>query len=300
MTTELDALLAAIIAEPADDTRRMAYADKCRELGDEDRADFIETQLEMARWGQPPGDDFTFAAAVKKYEFAPEGMNLAALYRRSQELLAAPHASLSGRNCGVWSAPIPVSVGLYGPEPFAFRRGFVASVRCTAEQWVFSGDVIRARHPVEQVTLTTRPRLIPRPDPARAGEMVGHGLALIGDPAEVCFHNAELDAKMQEIIRTHTPRRPCVMWPSRAQALLPLRWPGVAFTLPGPERVPDRPRQSNGVFAPLPDANALATAGIRAAAGFGAAVVPSPAAFARVGDGPTTPTPPAGPPPATS
>ena len=44
MTTE-DALLAAVLAAPDDDVVRKAYADWCRENGQEERADFIEVQL---------------------------------------------------------------------------------------------------------------------------------------------------------------------------------------------------------------------------------------------------------------
>jgi len=49
IATDRDALLRAICLDPADDAPRLLYADACREAGDEDRADFIECQVELAR-----------------------------------------------------------------------------------------------------------------------------------------------------------------------------------------------------------------------------------------------------------
>lgn len=50
-TTHPDAiaLLAAIVANPAEDTPRLMYADLLQEEGDEERAEFIRVQVELAR-----------------------------------------------------------------------------------------------------------------------------------------------------------------------------------------------------------------------------------------------------------
>src|SRR5438874_5119877 len=50
--TDRDALLTAIIAEPDEDTPRLAYADWLDENGDPDRAEFIRAQIEAER--HPP------------------------------------------------------------------------------------------------------------------------------------------------------------------------------------------------------------------------------------------------------
>lgn len=142
MTTELDALLAAVIANPADDLPRCLYADKCRELGDEDRADFIETQLELARLpdcGHRPGRDVAWWA---KGVTCPR----CRLWQASERFLMSDAAK-------------PVRQLPWGSAPrHAVGRGFVESVTRTAEQWIQHGDAIRAKHPVERVTLTTWPR----------------------------------------------------------------------------------------------------------------------------------------------
>jgi uncharacterized protein (TIGR02996 family) len=59
-----DALLAAILADPADDTVRLAFADWCEENGDHERAEFIRPRLDSrdcpneARKPRPFSDSF--------------------------------------------------------------------------------------------------------------------------------------------------------------------------------------------------------------------------------------------------
>lgn len=47
--TDQHALLAAMAADPTDDTVRLAYADFLEENGDADRADFVRVQVELSR-----------------------------------------------------------------------------------------------------------------------------------------------------------------------------------------------------------------------------------------------------------
>ena len=51
--TERDALLAAILSPPKDDTPRMIYADWLEDRGEVERAEFIRVQCELARIGSP-------------------------------------------------------------------------------------------------------------------------------------------------------------------------------------------------------------------------------------------------------
>lgn len=48
-TTDGAALLAGILAEPGCDTRRLVYADWLEENGEQERAEFIRLQIEMAK-----------------------------------------------------------------------------------------------------------------------------------------------------------------------------------------------------------------------------------------------------------
>ena len=80
MTTH-DALLSAVLAAPDDDTVRKAFADYCRENGQEERADFIEVQLELERT-DPNRTVFYLPDPEKKPELPP-------LHQREQDLWAA-------------------------------------------------------------------------------------------------------------------------------------------------------------------------------------------------------------------
>jgi uncharacterized protein (TIGR02996 family) len=64
MATTEQALLAAIWADPHDDTPRLVYADWLDEHGQPDRAEFVRVQCELARAGD--WDDRT--AALKARE----------------------------------------------------------------------------------------------------------------------------------------------------------------------------------------------------------------------------------------
>lgn len=92
--TESDALLAAIAADPDDDTPRLALADWLDEHGDPARAEFIRVQIEYAR------------AAERDPRRVP-------LRERAAQLLAAHERT--------WLPPGPDRLALF----YEWRRGFV-------------------------------------------------------------------------------------------------------------------------------------------------------------------------------
>ena len=69
------ALLAAVIAEPDDDTPRLAMADLLREEGDSDRAEFIEVQVELARLEPKPREIYYIDGAGKRMEGIGVGLS---------------------------------------------------------------------------------------------------------------------------------------------------------------------------------------------------------------------------------
>jgi uncharacterized protein (TIGR02996 family) len=98
--TEREALLAAVCANPDDDTPRLVFADWLEENGEPERAEFIRLQCELAG-GLPPGPERS------------------ALVSRSHKLLREHESQ--------WRA------GLFEIEPMAwqwdlFERGFVESL----------------------------------------------------------------------------------------------------------------------------------------------------------------------------
>ena len=153
--TDGDALLAAILAEPDDDTARLVYADWLQEQGDEGRAEFIRVQCELARH---PGMN---CGSMYCSERGPEGLcddcrRFKRLRRRERELFA-PLA-------GQFRPVVPYSWAVLTHEPdridtpySVVRRGFVGAVTCSAADWLAHADALLAAHPVTAVTLTSLP-----------------------------------------------------------------------------------------------------------------------------------------------
>src|SRR4051812_4681582 len=93
-----DPLLAAVIAEPDDDTVRLAFADWLAENGDEARAEFIRVQVRLAQ--------------------LPAWDREAKLLRFRERLLLIRHGE-------EWRAQLPKLAGIAWGK---FERGFIAEV----------------------------------------------------------------------------------------------------------------------------------------------------------------------------
>jgi uncharacterized protein (TIGR02996 family) len=106
--TDHDALLAAIIANPADDTARLVYADWLAENGEADRGEFIRIDIELAR--TPPGTNDDQRRRV-------------ALHTRRDELLKLHRAN--------WLAPFVPHA-----KEVAFERGFVSSLDISSQTFL--------------------------------------------------------------------------------------------------------------------------------------------------------------------
>jgi len=160
--TDLDLLLAAVLAEPDEDTPRLVYADALDERGqpgDAERAEFVRVQIAIAELERAGS-----TADPKRYTFVnqstdrlssvtpPDLGRLNDLRARERELYARLHP-------GVW--PLGGSVPLFSPADgdlvSAFRRGFLDKVTCSAEDWIAHAGALLAAHPVTRVTLTTWP-----------------------------------------------------------------------------------------------------------------------------------------------
>lgn len=157
--TDLDLLLAAVLAEPECDTRRLAYADALDERGgpgDAERAEFVRVQIAIAELERAGS-----TADPKRYTFVnqstdrlssvtpPDLGRLNDLRARERELYARLHP-------GVW--PLGGSVPLFSPADgdlvSAFRRGFLDKVTCSAADFLRHADELAVAHPIERVTIT--------------------------------------------------------------------------------------------------------------------------------------------------
>lgn len=140
-----NALLKAILANPAEDTPRLMYADWLQENGQQERAEFIR------RGVKKPGSMFVDNVP---HLIAERGVGQF-LDRWSRLVVRG------------WLPPPPIGQRCN----VRFRRGFADQVACPAAWWLTHGDTICAAHPVERVTLTTWP-----------GETVGWNARVVFTP----------------------------------------------------------------------------------------------------------------------
>lgn len=124
--TERDALLAAVLAAPADDLPRLVFADWLEESGEQVRADFIRRQIRMIG----PGEDSLWCCDV--------------LDKYGKEWCPIPHVFRMG------GMAMTLSTDLWMP----FRRGFVDFLRGSLSVVQQHGPTILSLHPVTAVELT--------------------------------------------------------------------------------------------------------------------------------------------------
>ncbi len=122
-----DALLAAILADPADDTARLVYADWLAENGASDRGEFIRIEIELAR--TPP---LTEEDERRRHT----------LHTRRDELLKLHRAK--------WLAPF-----LPHARDAAFDRGFVTTINVSANTFLEHAERWFAITPLTAVKFTT-------------------------------------------------------------------------------------------------------------------------------------------------
>jgi uncharacterized protein (TIGR02996 family) len=208
MTPTESGLLRAVLADPADDTVRLVYADWLEENGQPERAEFIRVQLELmkrkggGRWNRAgPGgwEDCTCGTC--------------SLRRRERELASS---------AVMWDADRAnhAAVPIQWPAPIQFRRGFVESITCTAADWLRHADAIQTCQPVTGVRLTTGIDWFSLDAPTGLWRT---GLWLSADGVDVECKNVNYGDWWGTIgLSSNVPL-----------FLLHREFPGIAFTLPG-------------------------------------------------------------------
>lgn len=170
-------LLAAILANPDDDTVRLVFADWLEESGEADRAEFIRVQVELDKGEQfePHGCDvcgntpdaeglIEHGRGCYTQHEDGGGTSYADYTARYYALLERERTLFIEHRPGWFPVPpgrgLDWDIRLTSPfddtrPDYVVRRGFVHSVTCSAEDWLAHADTILAQHPVQQVTLTT-------------------------------------------------------------------------------------------------------------------------------------------------
>lgn len=222
--TDGEALLAAILAQPAEDTPRLVYADWLQENGQPERAEFIRVQCKLARTPEPEYKTISSLlpdVATYHHGICVECRRLKTKCRyhvlnmRSFWILRG-HAleGMPGENWEKWFTKVLPRIQNDGFTPTGYDRpvrGFIESLRCRADDWIAHADAILAQQPVQKVALTTFPQF---EDVTRRWETV--------DRKNRVFIWATVAGKLIELPPLWEGER-------QAEPLLEARWPGITF-----------------------------------------------------------------------
>jgi uncharacterized protein (TIGR02996 family) len=129
MTADEQALLAAIVAHPEEDTPRLAYADWLDEHRRPERAEYIRIQIELARLDDEQPD------TNERYS---------RLQAREEELAKKYHPAWAKAEAGIT------------PDRHThvwFNRGFIHEVWCSVKYFIDHGERFLRAVPVEMVVL---------------------------------------------------------------------------------------------------------------------------------------------------
>jgi uncharacterized protein (TIGR02996 family) len=128
MSTDRDALLAAIRANPDEDTPRLMFADWLDENGDPDRAEFVRLQCELAQLEEDDSDSRTLYEFLTERDYvtkpAADWSKIdAGVHRRIA--LETRANDLARRHIDEWTPKLPKA---YKASWAGFRRGFAHRV----------------------------------------------------------------------------------------------------------------------------------------------------------------------------
>lgn len=138
--SQRDDLMRGICEEPADDLRRLIFADWCEENGETDLAEFIRLSL-----------------TVKREEIKP--LHWYDLLRKRPRFSGLD-------NCTRWASPLsPLHIHQWTAAHTWFSRGFVVTAKCSYSRWMEFGHQVIERLPIEEVVLEDkRPFAMPMAD----------------------------------------------------------------------------------------------------------------------------------------
>lgn len=154
-----DALLLAVLADPADDACRLIMADWLDEHGGAERAAFVRLQCDPDI--RSVGKHVSGAGPAAE-EFIRRRRELR---RRERELLPGAwadfHAPLHEGGASACrnddDGPHDEGGGRWG---VAWRRGFASKISCPLADWLKHGPGVVRRHPVERVVVTDARRYV--------------------------------------------------------------------------------------------------------------------------------------------
>jgi uncharacterized protein (TIGR02996 family) len=144
------AFLAAILADPDDDTARLVAADFLEENADPDRAAFIRIQVALARLevsGQAKSLEADHLRAKERAFLGPLSISRPLWAANECPELVRWETRSGGRN------PLE-AMAVEGADRLTWVRGFVEIVKCPARMWLLHGQKVRHRNPIRIIGLT--------------------------------------------------------------------------------------------------------------------------------------------------
>lgn len=179
------ALYAAILADPADDVVRLAYADALEEDGQRERAELIRVQVELAgllptcplpekkhaewrtadypeRCNNWPHDDCQDCVKREGLHGRESGLLVPDnfwpwFYERGESLMWAFPGTPGTSHLGRGICKLGYGGGTQRPDWYlTIRRGFVDTVECPASAWLEHGPRLIREHPLTRVKLNGR------------------------------------------------------------------------------------------------------------------------------------------------
>lgn len=230
------AFLAAIRADPKDDTARLVVADWLDEHGEGERAEFIRVQVALAGLSEP--EEKSIGGSLVRSR-AERTKSACLECRRIESDDLCPFHTLSESEDAGWYGGVLVGIleqsegslpagtivhrvaerpAHLPRQPEAYvSRGFIGEVCCSAADWLERSEAILSAHPIEHVRLHDTPDLW-----CNAGGLYFH-VSLADDGAGVYVERFVTPAEMNA-----DERRATVL------ELLSLGAPGVEFELPPP------------------------------------------------------------------
>lgn len=150
--SERAALLMAVLKYPLEDAPRSIFADWCEEHGEEERAEFIRCQVELAIQRDPHRRPPASWDNDRRQD---------ELWERETALLAADdERALAWFNLPQpWAKVVRLEPFQTVPQSFSYavvRRGFIDSITCTLADFMTHAGEIFASQPVMRVTLSDR------------------------------------------------------------------------------------------------------------------------------------------------
>lgn len=226
MMTEREALIAAVIQHPDDDTPRLIFADWCEENGEPERAAFVRVQCEIARMSLQD----KFASIPGQVLVRLSGGDVVPAFGNEQvrgntvvgfqtkEVKTERFSRLYTEQRLAWSLVGTRDAHAIGVPLFPldwYDRGFLNQVTLGWTTFRDHADTLTASHPIREVTLTTMPQYV-----ASQGRYVMH----IYDP------KGREDATLREMIfsTTNGYEELCRVF----KDWLKSHWKRIAFNLP--------------------------------------------------------------------